>query len=153
MAKNTRTRKPREHYKAVRMEYFRTHPESQTIHRLKARAKELGVECTLTREDIKAMLETKVCPILGIPLFVGGGLATWNSPSIDRIDNNLGYTKDNCRCISHRANNLKKDAMSWELVAVALDVAKIELEKEKASREAFVQPVTADQSTAVRISS
>jgi len=38
------------------------------------------------------------------------GAPSLNSPSIDRIDNKLGYTKDNIRIISYKANTLKNDS-------------------------------------------
>jgi hypothetical protein len=41
-----------------------------------------------------------------------------NAPSIDRIDNNKGYTKDNIMVISRRANILKKDATFDELITI-----------------------------------
>jgi len=41
-----------------------------------------------------------------------------HSPSLDRIDNSKGYTKDNVMVISFRANNIKKDANLQELKAL-----------------------------------
>ena len=52
----------------------------------------------------------KLCPILRIPLFVGKGVSTDNSPTLDRIDNNKGYTKDNIQIISRKANQMKSNA-------------------------------------------
>lgn len=37
-----------------------------------------------------------------------------NSPSLDRFDNSKGYTKDNIRVISWRANSLKSDGTQEE---------------------------------------
>jgi len=50
------------------------------------------------------------CPILNIPIYKGNGKHIDNSPSIDRIDNNLGYVKNNIRIISYKANKLKNNA-------------------------------------------
>jgi hypothetical protein len=44
---------------------------------------------------------------------------TEGSPSIDRIDNNGGYTVDNIAVISWRANRLKNNATSDELRQIA----------------------------------
>ena len=57
----------------------------------------------------------KLCPILGIPLFVGRRKSTDNSPSLDRIDNNKGYTKDNIHIISRKANAMKSNASFKEI--------------------------------------
>jgi hypothetical protein len=56
-----------------------------------------------------------LCPILGIKLEWGevGGLNS--SPSLDRKDPTLGYTKGNVAFISQRANRLKQDASLAEL--------------------------------------
>ncbi len=61
------------------------------------------------------------CPILGIPIFQmtgnkGGGA---NSPSLDRIEPELGYVPGNTIVISNRANRLKSDATIDELRAIA----------------------------------
>jgi hypothetical protein len=60
------------------------------------------------------------CPVLGIPLKPGKGQATANSPSLDRIDPNGGYTRENTHVISHRANMIKNNATPDELAKVAL---------------------------------
>lgn len=84
------------------------------------RAKEIGVEFTLQPSDI---VIPETCPVLGTKLEVGGGKGgSWKnfaSPSIDRFDNTKGYTPDNIRIISWRANMLKRDATLAEIEAVA----------------------------------
>jgi len=64
------------------------------------------------------------CPILGIELKFGkvdaenlgriGPRGYPNSPSIDRIDNTKGYTKENIMVVSWRANVLKSDGTPEE---------------------------------------
>jgi len=56
------------------------------------------------------------CKILGIPLFKGIGKPTANSPSLDRIDPKLGYTKTNIQIISFKANTIKSNASKEELI-------------------------------------
>jgi len=79
------------------------------------RAKKKNLEFDLVIEDLTV---PDFCPILGIPLFVAGGKRTDNSPSLDRIDNSKGYTRDNVFVISFRANALKNDATLDELKSI-----------------------------------
>lgn len=85
----------------------------------KGRATENGVDFTIEKSDI---VIPEVCPVLGIPLFFAES-GTYkgknpNSPSVDRIDSNLGYIKGNIQIISWRANHLKNNATLAELQAV-----------------------------------
>ena len=41
------------------------------------------------------------------------------SPSLDRIDPNRGYTKDNIIVMSYRANRIKNDATKEEIKKLA----------------------------------
>ncbi len=77
----------------------------------KQRATRCGIEFNLCEKDVVIPVQ---CPVLGIPIVVGERQHA-NSPSLDRWDNNKGYTADNCRVISWRANNLKGDATIEEL--------------------------------------
>lgn len=87
-----------------------------TLASLKYRANKRGMEFDLTQEDL---ILPAVCPVLGIPIIVGAGSnAHPNCPSVDRMDNNKGYTKGNIRIISNRANLLKKDATLEEMRAI-----------------------------------
>jgi hypothetical protein len=70
----------------------------------------------LTEADITV---PDCCPILGIPLRRAKGRPDGNSPSLDRIDNVLGYVKDNVQVISYRANTMKHDATKEELLRFA----------------------------------
>jgi hypothetical protein len=78
----------------------RTHPE---------------VPFTITVEDI---VIPELCPILGIPLKMGRGKFSPNSPTIDRIHPHRGYVSGNVHVISHRANTLKNNATVVELEKV-----------------------------------
>lgn len=95
--------------------YYDTHPETYLFHIAKLRAKKNGVPFTITKADI---VIPDVCPALGIPLYRGVRGQCDNAPSLDRVDNSLGYTPDNVRVISRRANTLKGDATIEEMEAV-----------------------------------
>jgi len=82
----------------------------------KQRAKRSNIEHTLTLADITI---PDTCPVFGIKLQREDRTSWYNAPSIDRIDNTKGYTKDNIIIVSRRANILKKDATIAELVQLA----------------------------------
>lgn len=96
--------------------YHRQHPEVMLITSAKIRAKKKGLPFDLKTSDITI---PSICPVLGIPLIPLSGKFAHNSPSIDRIDNSKGYTKDNIIVVSFRANSLKKDATTEELKMVS----------------------------------
>jgi len=87
-------------------------PEYCLLEASRCRASKKGLEHTLILSDI--IIPTN-CPVLGIPLFTSEKTATDNSPTIDRIDNKKGYTKDNVIVVSHRANSIKRNASIDEL--------------------------------------
>lgn len=51
----------------------------------------------------------ELCPVFGTPM---------DKPSLDRKDNSKGYTRDNVRVISDRANRLKNNGTLEELKAI-----------------------------------
>lgn len=75
----------------------------------KYRAKIKKLEFDLTAKDI---IIPKNCPVLGIPIYP---YSLSSSPSIDRIDNTRGYTKDNIVIVSFKANRMKGAATLDEL--------------------------------------
>lgn len=78
------------------------------------RAKAGGFEFSIQPSDIT--LPDK-CAILKISIDysqIGNGRAP-NAPSVDRIDNTIGYVPGNIQVVSHRANKLKNDATLEEL--------------------------------------
>ncbi len=58
-----------------------------------------------------------ICPALKIKMNWGGSIQS--SPSLDRINNKKGYTKDNVVWISYRANTIKCDASSDQIIKVS----------------------------------
>ena len=90
----------------------------KTFGRAKARAKRRGLPYDQKRPDLEL---PDVCPVLGIVLVYPNALKNKrspNSPSLDRLENHLGYVAVNLRVISFRANTLKNDATVDELEAV-----------------------------------
>jgi hypothetical protein len=91
-------------------------PDLYMLRAAKKRAKEKGLDFNLSKEDI---VIPQNCPILGIPLIKGEKYSNDNSPSLDRVDNNKGYIKDNVIVISQRANMLKSNGSAEEHEAIA----------------------------------
>ncbi len=91
------------------------------LWRTRERAEKLGIPFNLTVEDC---VVPKVCPVLGLPLKVGGGRNCPTSPSLDKIIPSKGYVKGNVRVISWRANEIKGNATADELAKVLRYVRK-----------------------------
>ncbi len=90
-------------------------PAASLITGARWRAKKDGIFFDLVSDDI---VFPEFCPALGIPLLRGVNGFTDNSPTLDRIDPTKGYTKDNVRVISYRANRIKNNANTDELLLV-----------------------------------
>ena len=89
----------------------------QLIKFSKSRAKKKGLSHTLTFEELSELYpKDNICPVFNIKFEWGGNQS--NSPSVDRINNDKGYTKDNCQVISTKANSIKTNATIEELELV-----------------------------------
>jgi hypothetical protein len=102
----------REHANAWRVEYARKNPARRLLNSARAFAKKSSIPFNLELSDI---VIPERCPIFDIPLERGSGERTWNSPSLDRIIPERGYTKGNIVIVSWRANRIKSDASLREL--------------------------------------
>lgn len=111
------TKPKRKKVEKIGLSVFREEKEQEIKYKkrmlsgAKQRAKTKGLTFNLTLEDI---IIPVYCPILGMPLYTSE-LDSDCSPSIDRIDNSGGYTKDNVQIISTRANRIKSDSSIEEL--------------------------------------
>lgn len=81
-------------------------PLRTPLNQARSRAKKQGIPFDISLDDLFIPDE---CPVFKIPLFFTPGKRTHNSYSIDRVDNNKGYTVDNTRVISLKANQRKSD--------------------------------------------
>ena len=89
------------------------------IGKMKASTKDV----TLTAEELLELIPKDLkCPVFGTKFSFGKG-HNWkykqNSMSVDRIDNNKGYNKDNIVIVSFKANAMKSSATLKELYQVA----------------------------------
>jgi hypothetical protein len=90
----------------------------------KNRSRRKGIEFNLELSDIVVPI---YCPVLNLPLAPnqeGTQKYKQNSPTLDRIDPTLGYTKGNVQVISHLANSMKNNASAEQLRTFALWVNK-----------------------------
>lgn len=88
-------------------------------------AKSRGIDFSLKPQDI---FIPDLCPVLGINLIkstdylrknnISSQLCVPNYPSIDRLDSNKGYHKENITIISWRANHIKTNSSLQELKKV-----------------------------------
>lgn len=110
------------HCKNCAMEKFYVLDHRQKLlNAAKNHAKEKGLPCTITIDDI--VIPTH-CPVLGMPLIPKVRKGRQNrhqiadSPTIDRVDNTKGYIPGNVCVISGRANHLKSNATVKEVEAI-----------------------------------
>lgn len=96
--------------------YRDANPEKYLFSAAKERAKKYKREFNLEQSDI---VIPDLCPVLGIELVKNRRGLKDNSPSVDRINNDLGYVKGNIAVVSMKANRLKSDATVDELLKVA----------------------------------
>lgn len=95
-----------------RKDTLRTEQEYR-LRQKRANCKREGREFQVEWADIKWPTH---CPILGLELdyYCSAGGRNENSVSFDRINPNDGYTKDNTRVVSWRANRIKNDGTAEE---------------------------------------
>jgi hypothetical protein len=118
---------PEEAYQRT-MDRARKHTQENQVMRLwscaKQRARKQGLPFTIRQEDIIIPAE---CAYLSVPLtnISGSGRVPTNA-SIDRIDSNKGYTKENIQVISDLANRMKQNATAEQLICFSRSVLNIQ---------------------------
>lgn len=106
--------------KACQSAYLKAHyqksPAAYLRNSARQRAREWGLPFDLEIGDI---VVPSHCPVLGLALVRGQGVAIDSSPSLDRIVPALGYVRGNVVVVCKRANQLKSDAAAGELRRLA----------------------------------
>ncbi len=106
--KATAERDPIMWYKATRM-----------AGSARARAKKRGEESELTAQYVYDLLcNNPHCPICGVEFVCDNKGVGCGSPTLDRIRNDIGYTKANVAMICFKCNALKRNASAAELRAI-----------------------------------
>lgn len=109
--------------------YLNKDKQKHLLETLRNRAKNLKVPFDLEYEDLTP---PEMCPVFNVPL---ERIETYSkaskkfSPSVDRIEPEKGYTKNNIQIISNLANIMKHDATEEQLVSFAEWVLKTYKEK------------------------
>jgi len=98
-------------YMGVRRERFLKNPQRYLWLVARTRAKQKGVEFSISQEDI---IIPAMCPIRNVPLVKAMGFNR-DSMSVDRVNNDKGYVKGNVRVISRHAN-IMKSALTLEML-------------------------------------
>lgn len=104
-----------------RLGYRKHNPIKFLLWAAKKRAEDRNLPFNLEEKDI--VIPT-ICPYLGIPLTstTKRGESRDFVATLDRVDNTKGYTKDNIEVISWKANTMKNNATTEELVAFSKEV-------------------------------
>jgi len=79
-----------------RKDWRRKNRASALVSSARCRARTAGLQFDLDTENIQTRIDAGRCELTGIHFDLDGD---WNSPSLDRIDPNGGYTADNIRVI------------------------------------------------------
>jgi hypothetical protein len=118
-----------DHYRDYMATYMREHREQvktyETVHshlvkRARRRASELGREFSLTVAMIRKIYpQDGLCPVCRNEMTWnrGGNGGTVRSPSIDRIDNNVGYIWSNVHVVCLHCNSTKQHLTAEQLAA------------------------------------
>jgi hypothetical protein len=98
------------------------------------RARRDGLPCTITEEDIEIPTH---CPVLGrrLTLFEGRQGGSDDSPSLDKVIPELGYIPGNVLVVSQKANRLKNQLSTTQLIAFA----RLYADAERTMRETYGQ--------------
>lgn len=95
--------------------------KNRLIWSARRHARERNINCELKVSDLKI---PEYCPVLGIKMNpkIGKGrqnrIELGDSPTIDRMNNDIGYISENICVISGRANHLKSDATIEEIESI-----------------------------------
>lgn len=112
-SKDWKKRNP-EKVKESQDKWLKNNPNYTMYHNAKRRAKDLGIPFTISFKDIKI---PDKCPILGIEFHEENKFE--HKPSLDRVFPEKGYTAENIRVISMRANRIKSDGTAEEHQLIA----------------------------------
>lgn len=86
------------------------------VNKARDRAKRKGIPFKLRPEDIEPLPTN--CPVFGFELDYERTRSGYNSPTIDRVVNELGYVTNNVIIVSKKANTMKNDGTVQDILAL-----------------------------------
>ena len=81
-------------------------------------------EFTISVEDVLKQVLSGECPRTGVPFDLNGDIDSPFRPSLDRIDNSIGYTPDNIQVVSRIYNRAKWTYTDGEMYIMAKGIVK-----------------------------
>ena len=90
----------------------------------KSRAREKGMEFDLTEKWIAERILRGKCESTDIPFVLDTTDKHKFAPSVDRLDNQKGYTTDNCRVVIHQLNQARNVFHDWEMLFLAYQIVR-----------------------------
>lgn len=117
-----------EDFKARSAAYQAGNPAKRFLSSTKRAAKLRKLGFDLTEQWIQERLDRGICEITGLPIKVKQykqsdiGSRSFFSPSIDRIDNSVGYIPSNCRIVCWGYNLAKNQFTDREINALAVSL-------------------------------
>lgn len=96
------------------------------FHHLKGSASVRNIIFDVSPKDLWELFiaQNRKCALTGIELTLWTGIKDYGTASLDRINSNIGYTKDNCQWI-HKSVNLCKHVLNnEEFISLCMDVVK-----------------------------
>ncbi len=121
--KPLKTKEEKEALLSVKRKWKESHPEINLWSAVKYRAKKENIPFDIEASDLKI---PKYYPYLKIELTSKKGIKhADNLMSVDRIDAEKGYVKGNVEVISYKANRMKNNANTKELIIFAQNILKI----------------------------
>ena len=90
-------------------------PHVRLFHLAKRRALKKGLLFTITMQDVKTKFpKDNICPVTKKPFEYDVKTRDQNA-TIDRVDNNKGYTCDNIVIVSWTANKIKNNLTNFDI--------------------------------------
>lgn len=110
----------RERENQYQLNYRKRYRAKDLVRHAKYRALKKGVPYDLDQhlEQIQRRIDNGFCEVTGLPFNLEGG-RTWDSPSLDRIIPERGYTIQNLRVVCHAANSAMGDWGEQKIVDMA----------------------------------
>lgn len=119
--------KNKDKHEAYYRNWEHKYPVRYMLTHARYRAKKKGMPFSITEKDV---IIPETCPYTGAKLVLTRDGTYSNRPSLDRIDNDLGYVPGNVQVISQKANVTKSNLSVQELINFAKHILKLHLNLE-----------------------